>query len=123
MTHRQTSGSAAETNGHVRLKLYPPLTHDLSITTLQTHKIVTMAPLTAAEIVKHPAYDSVAWNLPPTTSGTCPVAQNRRGGPLNLYYEIHGTGPAKLVVRSPLVYIPPLFCMQVLNMNHSGSWG
>ncbi|KAE8154195.1 Alpha/Beta hydrolase protein [Aspergillus avenaceus] len=56
-----------------------------------------MAPLTAAEIVKHPAYSSVGWNLPPTTSGTCPVAQNRRGGPINLYYETHGSGPAKLV--------------------------
>jgi hypothetical protein len=59
-----------------------------------------MAPLTAAEIVKHPAYDALAWNLPPTKTGTCPVAQKRRGGPLNLYYEIHGTGPAKLVVCS-----------------------
>ncbi|KAE8162763.1 Alpha/Beta hydrolase protein [Aspergillus tamarii] len=72
-------------------------THDLLSPTSQTHNVAIMAPLTAAEIVKHSAYDSVAWNLPPTTSGTCPVAQNRRGGPLNLYYEIHGTGPAKLV--------------------------
>ncbi|KAL4914429.1 Alpha/Beta hydrolase protein [Aspergillus aurantiobrunneus] len=56
-----------------------------------------MAPLTAAEVVAHPAYQHLDWKLSPTTSGTCPVAQNRRGGPLNLYYQIHGTGPTKLV--------------------------
>lgn len=58
-------------------------------------------PLTAVEIINHSAYDSVDWKLPPTTSGTCLVAQNRRGGPFNLYYETHGTGPIKLVVRFP----------------------
>lgn len=57
-----------------------------------------MAFLTAAEVVAHPAYQSLDWKLSPTTSGTCPVAQARRGGPLNLYYQIHGTGPTKLVV-------------------------
>ncbi|KAK1145086.1 hypothetical protein N8T08_004517 [Aspergillus melleus] len=56
-----------------------------------------MAPLTAAEILRHPAYKAVGYNLTPTSSGTRTVAQNRRGGPFNLYYEIHGTGPTKLV--------------------------
>ncbi|EAU30337.1 conserved hypothetical protein [Aspergillus terreus NIH2624] len=56
-----------------------------------------MAPLTAAEVVAHPAFDSVDWSLPPTTSGTCSVAHNRRGGPFNLYYETHGTGPVKII--------------------------
>lgn len=61
-----------------------------------------MAPLTAAEIEAHPAYGSVEWHLPPTKAGTCEVAQNRRGGPINLYYEIHGSGPVKLVVCDAL---------------------
>ncbi|KAL4805067.1 Alpha/Beta hydrolase protein [Aspergillus unguis] len=56
-----------------------------------------MAYLTAAEVVAHPAYKHLDWNLPPTTSGTTPVAVNRRGGPINLYYQIHGNGPTKLV--------------------------
>ncbi|KAL2821818.1 Alpha/Beta hydrolase protein [Aspergillus cavernicola] len=56
-----------------------------------------MAPLTAEEVVAHPAYKSLDWKLSPTSSGTCPVAQSRRGGPLNLYYEVHGIGPIKLV--------------------------
>ncbi|EAW14883.1 alpha/beta fold hydrolase [Aspergillus clavatus NRRL 1] len=56
-----------------------------------------MAPLTATEVLAHPAYKTVNWNLPPTTSGRVPVAQNRRGGPININYEIHGSGPVKLV--------------------------
>ncbi|GIC90148.1 uncharacterized protein Aud_006580 [Aspergillus udagawae] len=48
-------------------------------------------------IIAHPAYETVDWKLPPTTSGRALVAQNRRGGPFNLNYEIHGTGPVKLV--------------------------
>ncbi|OOG00074.1 hypothetical protein ASPCADRAFT_126947 [Aspergillus carbonarius ITEM 5010] len=56
-----------------------------------------MAPLLAEEVIKHPAFNTVDWKLHPTTSGTCTVAHNRRGGPLNMNYEIHGTGPVKLV--------------------------
>ncbi|GAQ36917.1 hypothetical protein ABZX51_000922 [Aspergillus tubingensis] len=56
-----------------------------------------MAPLLAEEVIKHPAYNTINYDLPATTSGSCTVAQNRRGGPLNINYEIHGTGPVKLV--------------------------
>ncbi|KAL2835931.1 Alpha/Beta hydrolase protein [Aspergillus pseudoustus] len=56
-----------------------------------------MAPLTAEEVVAHPAYPYTDWKLPPTTSGRCAVAKNRRGGPINLYYETHGDGPIKLL--------------------------
>ena len=54
-------------------------------------------PLTVAEIVEHPAFDSVIWDLKPTTKGKCAVA-HARGGPIDIAYEIHGTGPIKLVV-------------------------
>lgn len=60
-----------------------------------------MAFLTADEVIAHPAYKHLDWNLPAASTGTTPVAQNRRGGPLNLYWQIHGHGPIKLVVRSP----------------------
>ncbi|KAL3468853.1 Alpha/Beta hydrolase protein [Aspergillus californicus] len=56
-----------------------------------------MPPLSAEQVVAHPAYKFIDWNLAPTTSGTTAVADKRRGGPINLYYEIHGTGPIKLV--------------------------
>lgn len=51
-----------------------------------------MAPLKAAEIIAHPAFQHLDWDLPPTSSGKASVAKGRAGGPFNLYYEIHGTG-------------------------------
>lgn len=54
--------------------------------------------LTAAEIMAHPAYNTVEWDLPPTKQGTSQVAKGRPGGPFNLYWEVHGTGDIKLVV-------------------------
>ncbi|OAP60992.1 hypothetical protein AYL99_05996 [Fonsecaea erecta] len=54
-------------------------------------------PLTAAEILVHPAFDTVDWHLEPSRSGYCEAAQGRHGGPFNLYWEIHGKGDVKLV--------------------------
>ncbi|KAF9870672.1 hypothetical protein CkaCkLH20_11774 [Colletotrichum karsti] len=53
--------------------------------------------LTAAEILKHPAYKTTQWNLKPTESGFVEVAENRPGGPFSLWYEVHGNGPLKIV--------------------------
>ncbi|MCJ1457349.1 hypothetical protein MMC28_007717 [Mycoblastus sanguinarius] len=53
-------------------------------------------PLTAAEIIAHPAFPQVIWKLEPAKKGKCPVASGR-GGPIKLAYEIHGTGPRKIV--------------------------
>ncbi|KAL2430373.1 hypothetical protein ABEF95_005904 [Exophiala dermatitidis] len=54
-------------------------------------------PLTAKEIIAHPGFKTVEWDLPPTKQGKCEVAKGRSGGPFKLYYEVHGTGPVKLV--------------------------
>lgn len=55
-------------------------------------------PLTAAEIVEHPAFkQNVIWDLKPTKKAKCSVAKGR-GGPFNLMYEIHGTGPIHMIV-------------------------
>ncbi|KAH0843009.1 hypothetical protein FOPE_08382 [Fonsecaea pedrosoi] len=54
-------------------------------------------PLTAAEIIAHPAFDTVEWHLEPSRSGYCEVARARHGGPFRLYWEIHGKGDVKLV--------------------------
>lgn len=54
-------------------------------------------PLTSAQIVGHPAFQHAILNLPPTEEGTLAVAKGR-GGPFNIAYEIHGTGPIHLVV-------------------------
>lgn len=54
-------------------------------------------PLTAAEIVKHPEFEHVTWDLKPAKKGKTTVAIGR-GGPIRIAYEIHGHGPIKLVV-------------------------
>lgn len=55
--------------------------------------------LTSAEIVEHPAFKEVIWDLKPTTKGKCAVAAGR-GGPFDIAYEIHGTGPIRTIVST-----------------------
>lgn len=55
-------------------------------------------PLKAAELVTHPAFDSIEWDIPPTRKGYSEVAKGRSGGPFKLYWEIHGEGSIKTVV-------------------------
>lgn len=54
-------------------------------------------PLTAAELIEHPAFPKAIWDLQPTTKGKCAVAAGR-GGPFDIVYEIHGTGPIRTIV-------------------------
>ncbi|KIX04800.1 uncharacterized protein Z518_05671 [Rhinocladiella mackenziei CBS 650.93] len=53
--------------------------------------------LKASEILAHPAYSTVEWDLPPTRKGFCEVAKGRPGGPFKIYWEAHGSGDTKLV--------------------------
>ncbi|KJX98653.1 alpha/beta-hydrolase like protein [Zymoseptoria brevis] len=53
-------------------------------------------PLTAAEVMAHPEYPHIYWDLPADKQDRLEVAAGR-GGPLNIAYEIHGHGPRKLV--------------------------
>ncbi|MCJ1351463.1 MAG: hypothetical protein MMC33_001447 [Icmadophila ericetorum] len=57
---------------------------------------VYRAPLTVAELKEHPEYPKVVWDLTPIKKGSVPVAHGR-GGPINIFYEIHGSGPKHLV--------------------------
>jgi hypothetical protein len=61
---------------------------------------MSRAPLTAAEIVNHPEFKTVTWNLKPSAKGEVNVAEGR-GGPIKIAYEVHGTGPLHLVVHVP----------------------
>ena len=78
-----------------------------------------MPPLTAAQVLEHPEFESVVWDLKAVTKGKATVAQGRRGGPLSLAYEVHGQGPIKLVVGDgpfPLfLFLVHLYCFIVLN--------
>lgn len=53
--------------------------------------------LSSEEILKHPEFAHVYWDLKPEKKERVDVASGR-GGPLKLSYEIHGHGPRKLVV-------------------------
>jgi glycylpeptide N-tetradecanoyltransferase len=52
---------------------------------------------TVAETLKHPAFPTAIWNLSPTRTGKLPVAAGR-GGPFNISWEVHGSGPIKILV-------------------------
>lgn len=62
-----------------------------------------MPQLTAAEILAHPEFGKVPWEGKPTKEGFVEVAKGR-GGPISIAYEVHGTGPNKLVV-SPRLHL------------------
>ncbi|TLD21525.1 hypothetical protein PspLS_09103 [Pyricularia sp. CBS 133598] len=52
---------------------------------------------TVEETLKHPAYPTAIWKLVPHKKGHAPVGEGR-GGPFNIGWEIHGSGPTKLVM-------------------------
>ncbi|KAF7554115.1 hypothetical protein G7046_g6908 [Stylonectria norvegica] len=56
----------------------------------------------AEETIRHPAYPATIWALEPHRHGKLAAAKHR-GGPVHIAWEIHGTGPIKLVVcNNPL---------------------
>lgn len=57
-------------------------------------------PLTPEEVVKHPEYEHLIWDLKPTQKGKVAVAKNR-GGAIDIAYEVHGHGDRHLVVSPP----------------------
>lgn len=53
--------------------------------------------LSVEEILKHPEFNHVNWDLKPEKREKVEVAKGR-GGPFHLAYELHGRGPRKIVV-------------------------
>jgi hypothetical protein len=58
--------------------------------------------MTADELLQHPEYNHTIWDLKPEKKGKVAVA-NGRGGPIDIAYEVHGSGDRHLVVS--LLYI------------------
>lgn len=54
--------------------------------------------------MKHPAYPGVIWNLTPHKKGILAAAKTR-GGPIDIAWEVHGTGPKKILVSLPSFHI------------------
>lgn len=53
--------------------------------------------LSVEEILKHPEFNHVNWDLKPEKREKIEIAKGR-GGPFHLAYELHGRGPRKIVV-------------------------
>ena len=51
----------------------------------------------AAELEAHPEFPYLTWDLKPNKKAKLAVAA-KRGGPLNIAYEVHGNGPRKMIV-------------------------
>ncbi|KAJ9660464.1 hypothetical protein H2198_002582 [Neophaeococcomyces mojaviensis] len=60
----------------------------------------TRKHLKAKQLLSHPAFGSNEWHLPPTKSGHASIngTSQRPGGPFKIFYEIHGTGPIRLLL-------------------------
>lgn len=54
-------------------------------------------PLTPDEVLNHPEYNHLIWDLKPSQVGKAAVAKSR-GGPINIAYELHGHGNRHIVV-------------------------
>lgn len=68
-------------------------------------------------MLEHPAYPASVWRLVPTRSGRLPVAEGR-GGPLNISWEIHGSGPTKVVFIMGLGSFKTAWQRQTLHFGH-----
>ncbi|KFY44479.1 hypothetical protein V495_03430 [Pseudogymnoascus sp. VKM F-4514 (FW-929)] len=73
--------------------------------------------LTAAEVTALPSYPSVTWKLQPTQKGNLKVAEGR-GGPLNISWEVHGTGKTKVVAITGLGANKAAWQRQTLRFGH-----
>ncbi|OIW28100.1 alpha/beta-hydrolase [Coniochaeta ligniaria NRRL 30616] len=72
---------------------------------------------TVAETVNHPSFPTALFNLSPSLSGTLPVAEGR-GGPLNINWEVHGSGPIKLLLIMGLGSLKTAWQRQTLYFGH-----
>ncbi|KAK5094478.1 hypothetical protein LTR70_004086 [Exophiala xenobiotica] len=76
------------------------MTLDETATTPSTAP-TTGQPLTATQLLAHPAYPTNDWSnrIPPTATGHVPIngSSSRPSGPFSIYYELHGSGPRKII--------------------------
>ncbi|CZR56085.1 related to alpha/beta hydrolase [Phialocephala subalpina] len=70
-----------------------------------------------AEILAHPSYPDTIWKLTPTQSGQLPVAVGR-GGPIKIDWEVHGSGPIKMIWIMGLGTVKTAWQRQTLHFGH-----
>ncbi|RCI07990.1 hypothetical protein L249_7836 [Ophiocordyceps polyrhachis-furcata BCC 54312] len=69
------------------------------------------------DTLKHPAFPGAVWNLEPTSSGKTRVGHDR-GGPLQIAWEMHGSGPIKLCLIMGLACVMTTWQRQTLYFGH-----
>ncbi|KAH7353358.1 glycylpeptide N-tetradecanoyltransferase [Plectosphaerella cucumerina] len=71
----------------------------------------------AEETMKHPAYAGVIWKLEPTKKGILPCAIGR-GGPIDIAWELHGTGPRRILLVMGLAGLATSWQRQTKHFAH-----
>ncbi|KAF7549157.1 hypothetical protein G7Z17_g6580 [Cylindrodendrum hubeiense] len=71
----------------------------------------------AEETLKHAAYPSTVWGLEPHQHGKFAAAKDR-GGPVNIAWSIHGSGPIKLVLIMGLAGVKTSWQRQTRYFGH-----
>ncbi|KAG5920727.1 hypothetical protein E4U42_006088 [Claviceps africana] len=66
----------------------------------------------------HRAYGTAVWGLEPHSCGKAAVAEGR-GGPLDLYWEVHGEGPTKILLVLGLGGTLSAWQIQTLYFGHT----
>ncbi|KJZ78158.1 hypothetical protein HIM_02196 [Hirsutella minnesotensis 3608] len=69
------------------------------------------------ETLNHPAYPGAIWALKPHEQGKATVAKGR-GRPVDIAWEIHGTGPIKVVLIMGLAAVMSAWQPQTLYFGH-----
>ncbi|PNS20052.1 Protein STB3 [Sphaceloma murrayae] len=77
-------------------------------------------PLTAAELKAHPEYPHITWDLKPAKSGISSVAEGR-GGPIDIAWEVHGSGPRHLLWIMGLASLKEAWQRQTKDFAHTES--
>ncbi|KAK3937197.1 Alpha/Beta hydrolase protein [Diplogelasinospora grovesii] len=72
---------------------------------------------TVTEVLQHPAFPGIVWNLIPDRSGLLPVAEGR-GGPFKISWEVHGEGPIKIIFIMGLGALKSAWQRQTLHFGH-----
>lgn len=84
-------------------------------------------PLSSTQLLSHPAYPTNDWShkIPPTKTGniTINTQSARPGGPLNISYDIHGSGPTKIVWIMGLGALRSSWKRQAKFFGHDGGRG
>lgn len=69
------------------------------------------------EVAKTDAFPTAIWQLDPHSEGMLSVAAGR-GGPFDVHWEIHGTGPVKLVLIGGLGVVKSSWQRQTMHFGH-----